>query len=124
MDLDSTLQEYQIQLEQVSVGCLDFAFDKSEFLDCLVFKVEFALKNDQENQELLKLKFDLEEVIKLTQDLINETADKDTEPKQSWKSQKKDDSAYSNSTTDKMVIPKQIRWKPFDKCMAIWKDGK
>ena len=38
MDLESTLQEYQIQLQQA----------------------ELALRNDPENQELLRLKKDLE----------------------------------------------------------------
>lgn len=37
---------------------------------CIIFQVEAALTTDQENQELLKLKVDLEEVIELTKDLV------------------------------------------------------
>lgn len=47
MDVDSTLQEYQIQLEQV----------------------EIALKSDPDNEELLRLSTDLLEVINLTKEL-------------------------------------------------------
>ncbi|CAF0706676.1 unnamed protein product [Brachionus calyciflorus] len=55
VDSESTLQEYQIQLEQV----------------------EIALRSQPDSEELLRLKSDLEEVIKLTQDLIAEEADED-----------------------------------------------
>jgi survival-of-motor-neuron-related-splicing factor 30 len=83
------------------------------------------LKSDKDNDELLKLKIDLEEVIKLTQDLITETSDKEKESSQPAKSQKKYEFvAYAGTTTDKMIIPKQIRWKTGEKCMAVWKDGK
>lgn len=50
MDTDSTLQEYQIQLEQV----------------------EIALKSDPDNEELSRLKIDLLEVITLTKELLEE----------------------------------------------------
>lgn len=50
MDVDSTLQEYQIQLEQVAI----------------------ALKSDPENEELLRLSTDLLEVIELTKELLAE----------------------------------------------------
>lgn len=52
MDVDSTLQEYQIQLEQV----------------------EIALKSDPDNEELSRLKLDLLEVIQLTKELQAEEA--------------------------------------------------
>lgn len=93
MDLQSTLEEYQIQYEQV----------------------EISLKNDPNNSELLKLKEDLEEVIKLTNELIGETENE--------KMQEEDDEDLP--TTNKMSTCKQIRWKAGDKCLAVWKtDGK
>lgn len=55
MDTDSTLQEYQIQLEQV----------------------EIALKSDPDNEELLRLQVDLLEVINLTQELLAEERESD-----------------------------------------------
>lgn len=76
MDVDATLQEYQIQLEQV----------------------ELALKSDPENEELTKLKNDLLEVIILTEELIaeekgTEDAKKNDEAKKkpliNWKSGQK-----------------------------------
>jgi hypothetical protein len=63
-DTDSTLQEYQIQLEQVK-RFLSFFICLSKFLrDFFVShsnnnKVEIALKSDSENEELLRLKVDL-----------------------------------------------------------------
>jgi len=59
MDIDSTLQEYQIQLEQV----------------------EIALKSDPENEELIKLQTDLLEVINLTKELQVEEAENESASK-------------------------------------------
>lgn len=79
-DTESNLQEYQIQLEQV----------------------ELALKSDPSNDELLKLKADLVEVIGLTKELLNE----ENEARESRKGT-------------------EITWKSGDKCMAVWRvDGK
>lgn len=59
MDVDSTLQEYQIQLEQV----------------------EIALRSDPDNEELARLKTDLLEVIEMTKELIaEETSEEDKKP--------------------------------------------
>lgn len=69
MDVDSTLQEYQIQLEQV----------------------EIALKSDPDNEELSKLKADLLEVINLTKELLAEEAE-------SKESSKKGNKHYSKSS--------------------------
>ena len=59
MDIDSTLQEYQIQLEQV----------------------EIALKSEPENEELIKLQTDLLEVINLTKELQVEEAENESASK-------------------------------------------
>lgn len=91
MDLQSTLQEYQIQLEQV----------------------EISLKSDPKNEEILKLKQDLQEVIKLTLELIGET---ENETKEATNSPQR--------STNIMSTCKQIRWKSGDKCLALWhEDG-
>lgn len=95
MDLESTLQEYQIQLEQV----------------------ELTLKNDPENEEVLKLKADLLEVIKLTEELIGETAT-ETDDALSQQANKNKNA----NTPNKMGICKQIRWKSGDKCLALWRE--
>ena len=62
-DNESTLQEYQIQLEQVTIylPLLAFFFFAIKFFkgDRLKKKVELALKSDSQNEELIKLKEDL-----------------------------------------------------------------
>jgi len=79
MDTESTLDEYQSQLEQV----------------------DLALQRDPNNEELIKLKEDLVEVISLTKDLLNE---------------ERANSKFGSS---------EIDWKSTDKCMAIWRiDGR
>lgn len=91
MDSESTLQEYEIQLEQV----------------------EIALKADPNNEELLKLKKDLLEVIQLTKELIDAEADESLEPK-----------SAKNARLN-LNISQPIKWKTGDRCMAIWRvDGK
>lgn len=85
MDSESTLQEYEIQLEQV----------------------EIALKSEPNNEELLKLKADLLEVINLTKELILAEADETQEAKVS---------------KGAVLNPSQpIHWKTGDRCMAIWR---
>lgn len=59
MDVDATLQEYQIQLEQV----------------------EIALKSEPDNEELARLKSDLLEVINLTRELLEEETGQEAEKK-------------------------------------------
>lgn len=75
-------------------------------------QVEAALTTDPENEELLKLKIDLEEVIELTQDLIkSQQQEKKPEP-----SEEKD--------PEKLAILAS-KWKAGDQCMAPWsEDGK
>jgi len=90
MDLQSNLLEYQVQLEQV----------------------EIALKNDPDNEDILKLKNDLVEVINMTKEMMGETEEEGVgggEPD------------VSGNVTG---VPKSAKWKSGDKCMAIWhEDG-
>lgn len=95
-DHQSSLQNYKLQLQQV----------------------EAALTTDPENQELLKLKIDLQEVISLTKDLIRtyheEQEKKKSEPGAPCNKREEGESS-SNQTKD---------WKIGDRCLAIWsQDG-
>jgi survival-of-motor-neuron-related-splicing factor 30 len=96
-DTESTLQEYQIQLEQVDI----------------------ALKSDPDNEELLKLKADLNEIIELTKDLISEERSAvDTSATSS-------DGITPSSSSSSNANAKKHNWKSADKCMAIYRiDGK
>jgi len=86
-DLPSNLQSYQMQLQQV----------------------EAALTNEPNNEELLKLKKDLQEVILLTTDLIAANAEKATSPLN-----------YEGSS--KESTSQKSKWKTGDKCMAPWSE--
>ncbi|XP_002733799.1 survival of motor neuron-related-splicing factor 30-like [Saccoglossus kowalevskii] len=80
-DLTNSLQTHTAQLQQV----------------------EAALTNDPENEELLKLKTDLQEVIELTQDLL--------------------DAKPSSSTDDSSITPSSNKlWNLGDECQAIYSD--
>ncbi|XP_064482352.1 survival of motor neuron-related-splicing factor 30-like [Ornithodoros turicata] len=87
------LQNYQIQLQQV----------------------EAALTNDPNDEDLLKLKEDLLEVINLTLNLISTESAEPT-------SSKALDSPRQSS--DEGGVPDNLGWFPGDKCLALWKDGK
>lgn len=89
MDTDSTLQEYEIQLEQV----------------------EIALKLAPNNEELLKLKADLIEIINLTKELIDTETDENVSL------------AARNSKNAKATLNlnHSITWKTGERCMAIWR---
>ncbi|KAJ1531805.1 hypothetical protein ONE63_000459 [Megalurothrips usitatus] len=97
-DLQGNLQNYQLQLQQV----------------------EAALLTDPSNEELTKLKTDLEEVIELTNDLIKtqqlESAGSSTE-----KEVKVSKPSYSEEEPDSPASNKK-QWKVGDKCMAIWSE--
>nr|BAN20930.1 survival motor neuron protein [Riptortus pedestris] len=98
-ELESNLQNYKLQLQQV----------------------EAALTTSPDNEELLKLKNDLEEVIQLTCDLIKaqlldekSNADGDLLEKE-----------YSDLTKpDPPISTTKKDWRPGDVCLALWvQDG-
>ncbi|XP_015122517.1 survival of motor neuron-related-splicing factor 30 isoform X2 [Diachasma alloeum] len=85
------LQNYKLQLQQV----------------------EAALTTDPTNEELLKLKIDLEEVIELTQDLIKS------------QQQEKRQSNGMDAKDPILLAVLANKWKVGDSCMAPWsEDGK
>ncbi|KAJ8679974.1 hypothetical protein QAD02_015761 [Eretmocerus hayati] len=84
------LQNYKLQLQQV----------------------EAALTTDPDNEELLKLKIDLEEVIELTSDLIK-----------SQQQEKKEEETVDKDPEKLAALAS--KWKLGDQCMAPWsEDGK
>lgn len=84
------LQNYKLQLQQV----------------------EAALTTDPDNEELQKLKIDLEEVIELTQDLV--------------KSQQEEKKQLEANQNNPEVIAALVKkWNVGDQCLAPWsEDGK
>ncbi|XP_014206173.1 survival of motor neuron-related-splicing factor 30 [Copidosoma floridanum] len=83
------LQNYKLQLQQV----------------------EAALTSDPDNEELHKLKIDLEEVIELTQDLI--------------KSQQQEKKSDAEQNDPEVIAALAEKWKVGDQCQAPWsEDGK
>jgi len=96
-DAESTLQEYEIQLEQV----------------------DLALQADADNEELLKLKLDLLEVIGLTKDLIRE--EEDNERNERAKRQKTSSETQQLQNQKEGTPEKERSWSPGDKCMAMYR---
>lgn len=95
------LQTYKLQLQQV----------------------EAALTTDPENEELLKLKTDLEEVIELTQDLIRTQQSETREGEQYEDDEDNEFQEEEEYSPEETETPKRL-WKVGDKCMAIWgRDG-
>ncbi|XP_063700225.1 survival of motor neuron-related-splicing factor 30 [Culicoides brevitarsis] len=96
-DLD--LNNYQMQLQQVKA----------------------ALSTDPDNEELLKLKSDLEEVIELTKDLIRA---QNEEQKKSYIAPA-GSSGYDGSYYERQKASETPTkyWKVGDKCQAKWTDG-
>lgn len=87
--------------------------------------MEAALLTDPENQELLKLKSDLEEVIELTQDLIK-TQEGDTKAHDIHSSSNNDDVPASPvpDDDDSSFSNPAYKWHVGEKCLAKWKaDG-
>ncbi|KAL0106584.1 hypothetical protein PUN28_016346 [Cardiocondyla obscurior] len=85
------LQNYKLQLQQV----------------------EAALTTDPNNEELIKLKFDLKEVIKLTHDLIKS------------QQQEKRQADGMDAKDPILLAVLANKWKVGDQCMAPWsEDGK
>ncbi|OWR53711.1 survival of motor neuron-related-splicing factor 30 [Danaus plexippus] len=88
-------------------------------------QVEAALLTDPENEELLKLKSDLEEVIELTRDLIK-TQEGESKVHNIHSSSNNDDVAASLLAEDdnEYVEKPNSKWHPGEKCLAKWKtDG-
>jgi survival of motor neuron-related-splicing factor 30 len=82
--------------------------------------VEAALLTDPSNQELLKLKADLEEVIELTKDLIQTQLE---EQKKSSYIEPANSSSYEAKYDFKSKNRTPVRnWKAGDKCMAKWNE--
>lgn len=78
-----------------------------------LLQVEAALTTDPNNEELIKLKFDLKEVIKLTHDLI--------------KSQQQEKRQANGMDAKDPILLAVLanKWKIGDQCMAPWsEDGK
>lgn len=78
-----------------------------------MLQVEAALTTDPNNEELIKLKFDLKEVIKLTHDLI--------------KSQQQEKRQANGMDAKDPILLAVLanKWKVGDQCMAPWsEDGK
>lgn len=87
-------------------------------------QVEAALLTDPENEELLKLKQDLEEVIELTKDLIKT---QENESASSHHSTSNDDDVTATLLAAEQSVVSERRgfgWRVGDKCLAKWKtDG-
>lgn len=79
-------------------------------LSFFVFQVEAALTTDPNNEELIKLKFDLKEVIKLTHDLI--------------KSQQQEKRQANGMDAKDPILLAVLanKWKVGDQCMAPWSE--
>ncbi|CAH2102589.1 unnamed protein product [Euphydryas editha] len=88
-------------------------------------QVEAALLTDPQNEELLKLKGDLEEVIELTRDLIK-TQEGESKAHNIHSSSNDDDVTASLLVGDDGEVPDKAlpRWHIGEKCLAKWKtDG-
>ena len=72
-------------------------------------QVEAALTAEPTNEELLKLKQDLVEVITLTNELINTQQENEDETK--------------SKVGDRSSHKKIIEWSVGDKCMALWSNN-
>lgn len=86
--------------------------------------MEAALLTDPQNEELLKLKTDLEEVIELTQDLIK-TQEGDSKVPNIHGSSNDDDVTASLLAAEEGDYEEHTpKWRIGEKCLAKWKaDG-
>ncbi|KAL4712713.1 hypothetical protein ACJJTC_008010 [Scirpophaga incertulas] len=89
-------------------------------------QVEAALLTDPQNEELLKLRADLEEVIELTQDLIK-SQDGDSKESSIHSSSNNDDVTASlllAENGDPGEFSHNSDWRIGEKCLARWRaDG-
>uniref|UniRef100_A0A1B6K1X0 Survival of motor neuron-related-splicing factor 30 n=1 Tax=Homalodisca liturata TaxID=320908 RepID=A0A1B6K1X0_9HEMI len=95
-DLQNNLQNYKLQLQQV----------------------EAALTTEPENEELQKLKTDLEEVIQLTCELIK------TQLLEEQKLKETSEGDFEDALSEATLSGKKHEWKSGDRCLALWsQDG-
>lgn len=133
------LRNYKLQLQQVCSNKFMLEYIHPPFDDSLSqlvnvsriasknivwfpLQVEAALLTDPQNEELLKLKADLEEVIELTQDLIK-TQDGDSKAPNIHSSSNDDDVTASllAAEDDEAGESSATRWRVGEKCLARWK---
>lgn len=86
----------------------------------VVFQVEAALLTDADNEELLKLKTDLEEVIELTQDLIK-TQEGEPKVPNIHGSSNDDDVTASLLAAEEGGRYTDSKWQVGEKCLAKWR---
>lgn len=82
------------------------------------YQVEAALLTDPENQELLKLKQDLEEVIALTRDLIKTQLEE--QKKSSYVAA---ETPYVDEVEQALLAAEKLQQKTANKPQKIWKIG-
>ncbi|KAJ8968499.1 hypothetical protein NQ317_014671 [Molorchus minor] len=103
--MSDELQNYQLQLQQV----------------------EAALLTDPDNQELLKLKIDLNEVIDLTLDLKNKAEEAANQPEYTEPVGVAEDDEITKSllAVEEFVAKNKTKkiWRVGDICMAKWNDN-
>jgi len=101
---------------------------KNYQINFIFLKVELALKAKPNDPELLKLKEDLEEVIKLTADLLGYDAsilNSDSSSNYPETSSNSSSLQSNNPTTTTSSNRTAIKWKTGDRCLAPWnEDGK
>ena len=98
--MSEELASHKIKLEQVNFFFVVFAYNG-------FFQVEVALAADPTNEDLLKLKADLEEIIKVTQELFQFTTTADS----------------SASGSSRSAELSNHKWKVGERCMAKSKNG-
>lgn len=89
--------------------------------------MEAALTTDPENEELIKLKADLQEVIELTQDLLKNQQTEETAKIANGAIPVDDDVTASLVGAELEVgsnnrAKSKKKWKIGDKCLAKWED--
>lgn len=107
-DLAGNLANYKLQLQQV----------------------EAALTTDADNEDLLKLKNDLQEVITLTKELVDSQArselndaDSDDDDDQVSSGPAAAGTSSHDDDAARAWLASDVTWKPGDKCRAIWSEN-
>lgn len=125
------LRNYNLQLQQVSHvvfvchACKSYLILASYLNLSFLFQVEAALLTDPQNEELLKLKTDLEEVIELTKDLIKTQEGEHKVPNIQGSSNDDDVTASLLAAEEAEALDRhRAQWQTGQKCLAKWKaDG-